>query len=175
MKPIHGKFIRRAIITATVGSMMAIGAAPAANASPVHRQTAHVAVVADSSPVTSNAAAREVYTGYVDADGTVVISKGAQDSSGAMTKLSVSLKLSHAKTVEIFYAALTGAITTVVAICQVYAPSALDFICSAGGTVLAGIITRLSAPGANDCLGIKLSTRLGLPPWKIQAGYIDCH
>jgi hypothetical protein len=175
MQSIKGKFIRRAIITVTVGSMMAIAAAPAANAAPVHRQPAQVAVLASSSLVTSNAAVREVYTGYIEADGTMVITKGTQDSTGEMTKASVSLKLSHAKTVEIFYAALAGAISTVVAICQYFAPSALDFICSAGGTVLAGIVTRLGAPGANDCLGIKLSTRLGLPPWKIEAGYIDCN
>jgi hypothetical protein len=84
------------------------------------------------------------------------------------------VKLSHARTEEIFYAAAIGASTTVVAICQSVMPSVADPGCVALGGVLMRIIVRLGAPDDNDCLGIKISTRLALPPWKIEAGYVDC-
>lgn len=172
--------ISRAMVVTVATSMILGGVAQAAVASPAETQVSRGAAV--STRVVTNAADGAVYTGYLALDGSVVIAKNTTNDTGSKAPESdrspdrarASVKLSHAKTVEIFYAALAGATATVAVLCQSVTPGGLDWICSAGATVLAGIITRLGAPAANDCLGISIETRIGLPPWKISAGYVDC-
>ena len=164
---------RHAVIAATAASMVLLGAEQAAQAAPSRQQAGYAA--AASVPVATSTAAKGVfYTAVVTADGGLVVSRVVEPADERAVRARWSLKLTNTQTKRIFDAAVGGATATVIAICQVAAPSGADWICSAGGAVLGAIIRSLGAPGDNDCLGISLRTKWGLPPWEIDAGYVDC-
>lgn len=170
-----GKLVRRAVMLGVAATLaLLVGAGQSAQAAPSQRQTEHAAVM--GVPVgTSTAATGHFYTGTWAADGSIVISEVGGPADDPVVYASWSLKLSHSATVGIFNGALAGATAVVIAICQTAAPSPADFICSAGGTILAAIVRSLGEPGPNDCLGITLRTRLAIPPWAIDAGYVNCN
>jgi ammonia channel protein AmtB len=102
---------------------------------------------------------------------TVAGSTSAQDVDVSWSR---TIKFNNRQTKQIYDAALVGATGVIAGLCTIAAPSIVDPFCGVIAGLLAAIVRGFSAPGDNDCLGITVTTRLGIPPVSVRAGYVNC-
>ncbi|MDI6106068.1 hypothetical protein QLQ12_46670 [Actinoplanes sp. NEAU-A12] len=167
------RFVTRAgLALATATMVLAPGAQGAHAATPV---PAHSTSVATAAPQQLEYKG-DYYTFSVAEDSSIVVTKGSQDSTtdDLATRASWKVKMSHDRTVALYWAAIAGATGTVVSICKYYMPGAADEACTILATSIMAYVARMSQPGENDCFGFEISTRWGIPPWKFTIGYVSC-
>ncbi len=164
--------VQRTALIAVTASALLIGVTGPASAS---AQTPS----ADRAPAVAAAAVSHngvMYEAFYNRDGSVTVQPVKDDGSQAVeARWSRTIKFNNRQTKQIHEAAAIGATGVISGLCVVAAPAIVDPFCTVIAGLLVYIVRALSAPGDNDCLGVTVTTRVGIPPVRVRAGYVNCN
>lgn len=162
---------RAALVTAAVSALI-VGATGTANAS-----ASSIATPAAASAVSSAGVIHEAVPTREGGMVVQVVSGTAGTKSVAVEpapRVSYTIKFSHARTKQLFDAAVLGATSTITAICLAVAPAAARALCAPAAGLIGILLRNAGQPGPNDCLAVTLEARIGWPPVRVRGGYVNC-